>query len=209
MLHEIFKLDHLEHIAAIAAAGAVIYTARVGRREIGKWKEEKWFESRVEHAIKAIEMVHRASLEIRKARDPNIMPNEIDAAKSNLIAYGYSQQQIEKLGGAVKARVLFNRLNKVEDAIIEVCNYVPISSIIFGKKIGSKISALTGVYYRLRVDTKVVAFNNNQKCCYGEDLFFWDSDEEDEIEKELKNLEKSIEDEFQSLLGDDFSKNDQ
>lgn len=196
MSNEIITLEGIEHVASIAAAGAIVYSAWVGTSEIGKWKDEKLLERRIEHAEKITEMVFRASSAISNARFPNVMKCEEEDAKSNLVKWNFSDPSEDM----IKAMVLVNRLEKSESVIQSVVGYTPTIDIFF-TDIGAKLKSLVSLYYRLRISAKCVIFKMSRNDDIDEKDFFWSLDGNDYIEKKLEDIKKDIQREIQATIG--------
>ena len=196
MPHEIITLEGIEHVASIAAAGAIVYSAWVGTSEIGKRKDEKLLERRIEHAEKITEMVFRASSVISNVRFPSIMKCKEEDAKSNLVKWNFSDSSEDM----IRAMVLVNRIEKNEEVAQSVIGYTPTIDIFF-VDIGAKLKSLVSLYYQLRISAKCAIFRMPHNDNIDKENFFWSLDGNDCIENELEDIKRDIQREIQATIG--------
>lgn len=202
MTNEINILETIEHIASIAAAVAIIYTAWIGNLQLKRWKKEKLFDRRAEHAIKIVKMMHRARDIIHKARFPIVMPDEYEEACDQIRRLGFSESDISKYENLVKSRALLNRLEKEREFFLKISNYAPIARIIFDITITIELNEMVNIYYKIRNATWIsFGTKDMEEKLDNIKRLFSVLGEEDKIKIEIDSIITRIESKIQKVMG--------
>lgn len=201
MFNEISILGYIEHIASIAAACAIIYTAWVGNLQLGEWKKEKLFDRRAEHAIKVINMVHLAKKSLFEIRNPFMQADEQNSAIEYLKENGYPSFSYSEHEDILRVRVLLCRLESQEDIFSEISNYAPIASFIFDDSIGLKLVSIFDIYEDIRFDARLAYGSKNREIIDNIENLFWNFKETDKYEKKIIDIINYIESRIQEVMG--------
>lgn len=192
--------EHIEHIASIAAAVSIIYTAWIGRLQLGEWKKEKLFDRRAEHAEKIVKMIHRARGHINFARSRFSTQEDREAATEKLKERGYSDSEIDR--NLIRIMVLNTKLWRKWEFFLEISNYAPIVNIIFDSSIKSELNQLVKVYEELRHKSYISSIRKIHNLDELAPLIrSFRREEQDDIQIEVDNIIERIESKIQEIMG--------
>lgn len=144
MLSDIVTLEEVDHISSIMAAAAIIFAA-------WKWREEKRFEWKLEHATRIVTAAYRAQETVQEIRRAFVSQYEIDNAENDMKNKGFSDIRIQRCRGAVNAFAFLNRLNtaEVEKVHKELYDCMPAARVIFGDQFRGHLSGLCSIFNSL------------------------------------------------------------
>ena len=149
-------LGYIEHIAAIVAAGAIIYTAWIGRSQLKEMRKESLLDRRVKHAEKIVKMIHTAKNVISRTKFPYVDSEDRQMIKERLIRFGYSDHEIEENKVLILSLSASKYILRERKIFLEISNYIPTSKIIFDSSITSNLNQLYNIY-------RNIAFGNVNK----------------------------------------------
>ena len=134
-------LENVDSIASIVAAAAVIYAA-------WKWRDEKRFGWKFDHAARIMTSAYRVQETVKEIRKPFIANHEINKAKNDLKSAGFTSYEVDTYNGAVNARAFLNRLNteEVQDLQKEIFDCIPFARVIFGDELNRNLYQLCSVF---------------------------------------------------------------
>lgn len=158
MLSDIVTLEEVDHIASIMAAAAIIFAA-------WKWREEKRFEWKLEHATRTMTAAYRVQQTIQEIRRAFVSKYEIDSAENDMKNKGFSAIKIQRCRGAVNAFAFLNRLNtaEVEKVHKELYDCMPAARVIFGDQIRGHLSGLCSIFSSLRTTANsIIRFDDGK-----------------------------------------------
>ena len=197
-------LGYIEHIASIAVAGAIIYTAWIGRSQLKEMRKEKLLDRRVKHAEKIVEMIHTAKEVISRSRSRNVNPEKRKKIEERLKGYGYSDREIEENEVLVLSLSASSYIRRERKVFLEISNYIPTSKIIFDSSITSNLNHLLTIY-------KNIAFRNYSRIIFRakqEQKNFDDllpiirrRMDEDDIDNQVESIVEDIISKIQEIIG--------
>lgn len=197
-------LSYIEHIASIAAAGAIIYTAWVGRLQLGEWKKEKLLDRRAKHAEKVVKLIHRAKDAIFDARHPYLGTKGKEEAKERLMNFGYSEHEIDENSILVYTICVSKRIEKSSEIFIKIFNYAPILNIVFDSSIASDLKDLYKIYRKISyLDVSKIRIMSRLKKKNFDNLgpVRRRLNDDDDVSVEVNNLVERIESKIQEIIG--------
>lgn len=210
MPSETVIVSYIEHIASTSAAIAVIYTAWAGSRQIKTWTKDKLFDRRTKHAIKIINMLHRAREVIRESRNPFMMGKDIKQAKLRLKHHIKIRNKRKEEPEAkeslilLKVSALYCRLELEEHIFRKISNYTPTAKFIFDSDIQLLLNDLVRVYRHLMRDALIILNSSDEE--RSEDkiksLFIKPfGKKDDKISKKIDSIIDRVEIRIQEIMG--------
>ena len=144
MLSDIMTLAEADHIASIMAAVAIMYAA-------WKWREEKRFEWKLEHAIRIMIAAYRVQQTVMEIRRPVFVNHELDKAENVMREKGFSEAIIRSRPRIVQVFAFLNRLNTKEVYKVhkELYGCMPAARVIFGDQFRGHLSELCSIFISL------------------------------------------------------------
>ena len=195
-------LEYIEQIASIAVAGAIIYTAWIGRSQLKEMRGERLLDRRAEHAEKIIKMIYAAKDAISRVRRfPSIEDRK--EAEENLKRYGYSDTEISENKILISSICASKNIIKEQEIFLEIFRYIPTSRIIFDSSIASNLNQLYIIYRKIAYRNVLkIRHKGKQEQKNFDDLFpVRQRMRKDEIGNEISNIVENIESKIQEIIG--------
>lgn len=144
MLSDIITLEEADHIASIMAAAAIIFAA-------WKWREEKRFEWKLEHATRIMTAAYRVQQTVQEIRRAFVSQYEIEKAENVMREKNFSEAIIQSRRRTVETFAFLNRLHtaEVEKVHKELYDCMPAARVIFGNEFGIHLSGLCSIFSSL------------------------------------------------------------
>ena len=144
-------LESVDNVASILAAAAVIYAA-------WKWRDEKRFGWKFDHAARIMTSAYRVQQTVKEIRGPFVSSYEIDKAKIDLKSAGFTSHEVDTYTGAVSARAFLNRLHteEIRDLQQEISDCMPFARVIFGDEFNRSLYQLCSVFSGLDSTAKSI-----------------------------------------------------
>lgn len=144
MLNDIMTLEEADHISSIMAAAAIIFAA-------WKWREEKRFEWKLEHATRIMTAAYRVQQTVQEIRRAFVSQYEIEKAENVMREKNISEVIIQSRRRTVNTFAFLNRLHtaEVEKSHKELYDCMPAARVIFGNEFGIHLSRLCSIFNSL------------------------------------------------------------
>lgn len=136
--------------SSIVAAGAVIFTAYIGGKQINKWQDEKRFDIRIKNALKIMKITYRARRSLFLIRYNIPTDNELEKAKDKLKNEGVEISIIDSREDIIKSVVFLNRIKERTKEKNAILKCLPVAQSTFGDDIKDALEDLAHNYVYLR-----------------------------------------------------------
>ena len=199
----VFK--NADRIAAFVAACAVLYTANVSRSAVRKWRDEKRFDRRFEYAINLLKTAYTARDHIDSIRFNIISDKNIERAKIDLQAKGFSVALLEQNSHLTTAQEVLNRLRIFSSIRDDIINLLPEAQAVFGEDVKNALEEIRRCYFALEVKADSVIELGGDATEYESKklLINRETDEPDEIEIRLSAQIRIIEEKCRPIVDPD------
>lgn len=192
----------LQGIGTIGGAAAVIGAAWFGASTFDRWRKQKLAERRIEQAERILTATYKVRRQLSFVRSPAMWANELNAAEVKLKETG----EWDKAGGdnerkkLTTAQAYYTRIFRAKDDREALDECLPMARALFGEELEQALDKLNRQFWTVQVAVDAILRDRqelNRPFREKMDRVIWEGvpgdDEENEVDKTIKEQVKTIE----------------